>query len=486
MDGSGCARGGRGRGSREHGSEAGRPGQRQADGERPSLGDPIAAAARQRRLRRRALPIEIDYDPVANRFDAATTEIVAVASQHLKELSFDFQDDLTVASVTVDGRAAKHRFEAATPVLAGATQPMKLVVVPHPSSRPKAGRSFTVRVDYSGYPQPMTDPDESIEGWVPACYPLTAPRTCDGAFVVNEPMGAQSWFPSNNHPVDKATFDTVITVPVEKTALGIGELVSRVANGDGTATWHWREDDPTATYLTTATVGDFTYTVGSMTETSTGKVLPIYNAVDASATPAQAAAIQISLDAAPAQLDFLSDWFGPFPFDSIGAVADRAAGVGYALEVQTKPHYSGGFTTGNPSINIITQVHELAHQWWGNSVTLRTWSDIWLNEGWAEWSEWFWPFSQGTGDDPAAIVDDLYASTPSASWTLAPAVLDGDPANMFANFPVRVRPAMMLQGYREIVGDDVFFDSRERSRSSTATATCPPPSSSTSPRSTRA
>ena len=97
-------------------------------------------------------------------------------------------------------------------------------------------------------------------------------------------MGAQSWFPSNNYPTDKATFDTIITVPNAKTALGVGELVERTDNGDGTSTWHWREDDPTATYLTTATVGDFIYTEGSMVETSTGRTLPVYNAIDSTAT----------------------------------------------------------------------------------------------------------------------------------------------------------------------------------------------------------
>ena len=141
-------------------------------------------------------------------------------------------------------------------------------------------------------------------------------------------------------------------------------------------------------------------------------MLPVYNAIDSSATPSQLAAINASLAEAPDQVNFLSDLYGPYPFDSTGAVADRAAGVGYALEVQTKPHYSGGFSSGNPSINIGTQLHELAHQWVGNSATLETWADIWFNEGWANWSEWYWQFLENGGDDPAAIFDDLYANTP--------------------------------------------------------------------------
>ena len=156
-------------------------------------------------------------------------------------------------------------------------------------------------------------------------------------------------------------------------------------------------------------------------------------------------------------MNFLSDLFGPYPFDSTGAVADRASGVGYALEVQTKPHYAGGFTSGNPSINIGTQLHELAHQWVGNSVTLAQWDDIWFNEGWANWAEWQWQFDVNGGDDPAAIFDDLYASTPPDDWAIAPAVLDGDPANLFLSFPTYDRGAMTIQGYREIVGDATFF-----------------------------
>jgi hypothetical protein len=333
---------------------------------------------------------------------------------------------------------------------------MKLVVQPHPSARPRPHRAFTVVVTYSGTPQPITDPDTSIEGWIPACYPLNPPRTCDGAFVVGRPMGSQSWFPSNNYPTDKATFETIVTVPSSKVALGVGGLARRTDHPNGTTTWHWREKHPTATYLVTATVGDFDLAIGTVTVGR--KRLPEYNAVDSSATPTQRAAIDAALAQVPSQLGLLHDLFGQYPFSSIGAVADRAAGVGYALEVQTKPHYSGGFTTGNPSINVSTQLHELAHQWMGNSVTLSRWNVLWFNEGWATWSELYWDFVANGGADPAAVFDDLYASTPASEWEIAPAVLDGDPANLFLGFPTYDRSAMMLQGYREIVGDAKFFE----------------------------
>ena len=424
-----------------------------------SLGDPLLPQIGNGGYDVKHYRIYLDYDPGTNTFNSARTTIHARAQQTLKQFSLDFQG-LDVSSVKVDGREAAFSQVDATPQLStnpAVTQPMKLVVDPHPSTRPKKGRDFTVVVTYSGTPEAITDADESIEGWIRACYPLTPPQTCDGSFVVNEPIGAQSWFPSNNYPSDKATFDTLIRVPQGKTALGVGESMGNVDNGDGTVTWRWRETRPTATYLTTATVGDFNYTVGDMTETTTGRTLPVYNAVDSTATPAQATAIQTSLNQAPGQLNYLSGLYGRYPFGSIGAVADRAAGVGYALEVQGKPHYAGAFTSGNPSINIGTQLHEIAHQWFGNTVTLQTWADIWFNEGWANWSTWYWSYQTQAGTDPAARFDSLYASTPAADWQTAPAVLDGDPANLFAFFPTYQRGAMTLQGYREIVGDAKFF-----------------------------
>ena len=424
-----------------------------------SLGDPLLPQIGNGGYDVKHYRIYLDYDPGTNTFNSARTTIHARAQQTLKQFSLDFQG-LDVSSVKVDGREAAFSQVDATPQLSAnpaVTQPMKLVVDPHPSTRPKKGRDFTVVVRYSGTPEAITDADESIEGWIRACYPLAAPQTCDGAFVVNEPIGAQSWFPGNNYPSDKATFDTFIRVPQGKTALGVGENIGNVTHSDGTVTWRWREDDPTATYLTTATVGDFTYTVDSMTETSTGRNLPVYNAVDSTATPAQATAIQNSLNQAPGQLNYLSGLFGPYPFDSTGAVADRAAGVGYALEVQGKPHYAGSFSSGNPSINLSTQLHEVAHQWFGNAVTLDTWADIWFNEGWANWATWYWSFQTQGGLDPATRFDNAYASTPAGDWAIAPAILDGDPANLFAFFPTYQRGAMTLQGYREIVGDPTFF-----------------------------
>src|SRR4029078_4222530 len=113
--------------------------------------------------------------------------------------------------------------------------------------------------------------------------------------------------------------------------------------------------------------------------------------------------------------------------------------------------YGVDFDSGNPSTDAGTQLHELAHQWWGNSVTLAKWSDIWFNEGWANWSEWYGAFQTQAGGARAAIFADLYANTPDEDWELAPAILGGDPANLFAFFPTYQRGAMTVEGYRASV-----------------------------------
>lgn len=418
-----------------------------------TLGDPLFPQIGNGGYDARHYEIELDYDPAMNRFKDATTTLDAVATQNLSQLSLDFQE-FDVSKVTVDGVAAAFTEEATSPPLgdpSSATQPRKLVVTP--AAGIPAGQAFEVAVSYSGALEEVVDADESSEGWI--CTP-SGSSPCEGAFVVNQPIGAQGWFPSNNHPSDKATFDTAITVPDQPTrvALGIGELVSSTANGNGTRTWRWSEDDPTATYLTTATNGLFDYTESTVTEAATPpRSLAYYEAIDVTYAAAAPATIRPSLDQGEAMLNFLRDLYGPYPFDSTGAVVDNAPTVGYALEVQTKPHFS------LPSVNRSTLLHEIAHQWMGNAVTLETWADIWFNEGWAAWSEWRFA-------GPAVPAQNFQAeyADPSNDWSIAPAVLDGDgdgqgdPENLFDSFAVYTRGAMTLEGYRQIVGDDTFLD----------------------------
>ena len=176
-------------------------------------------------------------------------------------------------------------------------------------------------------------------------------------------------------------------------ALGNGRLISSATDG-GKTTWRWREDSPMATYLATATNGDFDLT------TDTGpNGLPIYNAIDSRATrrhdgfsAAQKATAAQRFATQPQIIAVLSDLWGPYPFD------ERRRGDRHAATSATRssPRPSR-CTTASPSQS--TVVHELAHQWFGDSVTLSVWRDIWLAEGFARFSEWM--YNERTGGQTA-------------------------------------------------------------------------------------
>ncbi|MFE6754589.1 M1 family metallopeptidase [Streptomyces sp. NPDC057684] len=345
-----------------------------------------------------------------------TADITAKATQDLSAFNLDLKG-LTVERVTVDGEKAT--FERAG---------HELTI--RPAEALRKGSEFRTVVRYSGKPVTITDPDGSEEGWLP---------TEDGALALGEPTGSMAWFPGNNHPSDKATYDIHVTVPKGLKAVSNGELTKERTVG-GRTTFDWHVPQPMAGYLAMLAIGKF--------ETKAYKTpdgLPVYTAVD----PVEAAASAKVLARIPDVMAWESKTFGPYPFSSTGAVVDRENDAGYALETQNRPVFPG-----TPPLS--TLVHEMAHEWYGDSVTPKSWRDMWLNEGFATYAEWLWQEQHG-GDSAQDTFDRYYAKgSGNAIWAFPPAKPPGA-ANISAP-PVYERGAMVLHKIRETVGDAKFFE----------------------------
>jgi aminopeptidase N len=360
--------------------------------------------------------LTLDYTP-ATRALTARAIVAATASATLSSFSLDLRD-LSVSKL-INGLPARFQQSGG-----------ELVVTPRlPLLK---GLPFIVVVDYGGTTGQPLDNTGALYGWV---------SFADGAFVGNEPEGASTWYPVNDTPKDKATYSFTVTVPSDTTAVANGTLLSQ-STRNGKTTSKWIATDPMASYLSMVATGDYT-----ITKQRTASGLPILNAVDDDLSAEDKAATAEVLAKQPAMIDFFQTRFGKYPFSSFGAVVDDDTDAGYALENQTRPIYSGA-----PDES--TVAHELAHQWFGNKVTLGQWRDIWLNEGFATYAEWMWGEHEGT-DSPQAGYDFVMSIPATSSfWTIPTA--DPGAENLFAA-TTYYRGGAFLHALRLTIGETAFW-----------------------------
>jgi aminopeptidase N len=344
----------------------------------------------------------------------ATTHIDAVATADLGSFHLDFHA-LEVRSLRVNDAVSSF-----------SRQGDELVVTPSAPILDKA--QFTVEVTYDGVPDPLSDPDIGRVGWLD-----TGPTS----YVVGEPHGAHTWFPGNDHPSDKATFEFRLTVPSGVTAVANGVL-SEQRPGPGTTTWIWDQREPMATYLAQVAIGDFTI------QTAVGPHgLPIRNVFATRIAPSATGAMARTGE----MIEALESWFGPYPFATYGALVIDGV-FGFALETQTLSLFSRNIAVRTADSERI-QVHELAHQWFGDSLSLTRWQDIWLNEGFATYVESLW----AEHTQPGYSIDREMQSFANKGYgpITAPTV-----DTLFANGEYE-RGALVLHALRRTVGDEMFF-----------------------------
>ncbi|MFD7235399.1 M1 family metallopeptidase [Streptomyces syringium] len=361
--------------------------------------------------------LTLDYVPEGNELHGIAV-VKARAKQELNAFNLDFKG-LKVRTALVDGKSARVSRKGD-----------EMTVTPR--STIAKGDEFEAKIVYDGTPQRLVDADDGKEGWV---------ETDDGSVSLGEPMGSMTWFPGNHHPSDKATYDIDVTVPKGFTAVANGELKRKKVAEDGRTTFAWHTAEPMASYLASVAVGDFT-----VSETKTKNGLPVYVALD----PDEAERSKGVETLIPKVVEWGSGLFGPYPFSGTGAVVDNNPDVDYALETQAKPYFPHA-----PDDLLV--VHELVHQWFGNSVSPRTWRDMWLNESFPTYAEWMWEEKTG-GRTVAKIFQDFYDGTDKLSkniWDFPPG---SPPADDVSGDPVYGRGAMVLHKLRVAVGDKTFFD----------------------------
>jgi aminopeptidase N len=390
--------------------------------------------------------LDIDYTPPApgaplqGSLDGVAT-IDLLATQDLDRFNLDLRG-MTVSALTVNGKpatgiappapGAEVEGAAYWQVQDDAERVWELTVQPRPKL--KAGQSARLVITYDGETTRPRDIEGALYGWV---------TTSDGAMVASEPDGSMTWYPVSDHPRDKATYSFEITVPEGKVAVANGLPAREPVTADGTTTWFWDAPDAQASYLTTASVGDFERR--PVYYSSSG--VPILDFVDTKLTAGQRATTDASLARQPAMIDFFEVLYGEYPFTSYGSSVDNDS-IGYALETQTRPVYSG--QAGENTV-----AHELAHMWFGNAVSPDRWQDIWLNEGWATYASWQWREERGLTTAEALFNAEMSRPASSTFWQLS--IANPGPLNLFAS-PVYQRGAATLHALRVKVGDEAFFE----------------------------
>ncbi|MBD8044879.1 M1 family metallopeptidase [Arthrobacter sp. Sa2BUA2] len=365
--------------------------------------------------------LALDYSVTANLL-TGTADLELAAREPLRAVVLDLQAELAVSQVEDGGLPLP---------FAQSGQHLRITL---PNQLP-AGTAFTLTIRYTGFPQPLDGPWGSI-GWE---------ELADGALTAGQPAGAPTWFPCNDHPADKATYRFEVTVEEEYRVIANGLCSGQTAEA-GRRTWIFEQSEPMATYLATVQIGRYEQVRLGAPKPE----LPPGAPMQLLAAPAR---LLPKARTALAEQDRIfaafEDWFGPYPFGSYTVVVTEDK-LEIPLEAQTIT-VLGRNHLGRKSRRLLA--HELAHQWFGNSVTAADWQDIWLHEGFATYAEWLWSEAAGrqTADE---LGEEAWRWLSHKSENLC--LVSPGPERMFDD-RLYVRGGLALHALRRSAPDNVFF-----------------------------
>lgn len=364
----------------------------------------------------RSYDLSIGYKLESNQLKGRAI-LEAVALTDVDELHLDLHG-LKVSKVSID----------AAPVARFSVKRDKVVI--RTKRVIEQGRRFRMTLSYAGRPKPIPDGSDEM-GWE---------ELTDGVIVAGQTNGAPSWFPCNDRPGNKASYRIEVTVPSEYYVVANGSLARR-HRGASATTWVYEQPEPMATYLATVHIGRY-----------------VSHAIPSSPIPMAAVLPERLLDRydeafgrQPEMMAFFVDRFGPYPFSGYTVVVTEDD-LEIPLEAQGLSAFGANFLTDDWE-HVRLVAHELVHQWFGNSLTLVNWRDIWLHEGFACYGEWLWSEESG-GCTTQERAGDHWRKLADAKQDLQ--LGDPGPEDMFDD-RVYKRGALLLHALRLTVGDDTFF-----------------------------